>query len=202
VLETPPEIVKMKIDYLVSFCDKSQNLWTIFLKNFGEYLRKTFPSEKLSVQVISYMTSAVWRMLDIIKIYFEILAKMAEENRKMSFLYNISIVQTSSSDNQNLPTFVYDVYHSNTHNHAQFIHSRQNNNIVNINIGANGDTDNELTDEFTRNFFNGTSPNMSCLHQESDYGKELNNNNEIINIILTNSHIILFQWFVKLSLFF
>ncbi|CAH1768527.1 3412_t:CDS:2, partial [Entrophospora sp. SA101] len=135
VLETPPEIVKMKIDYLVSFCDKSQNLWTIFLKNFGEYLRKTFPSEKLSVQVISYMTSAVWRMLDIIKIYFEILAKMAEENH----------------------------------------------------------TDNELTDEFTRNFFNGTSPNMSCLHQESDYGKELNNNNEIINIILTNSHIILFQ---------
>nr|CAG8608084.1 6869_t:CDS:2 [Entrophospora candida] len=137
VLETPPEIVKMKIDYLVSFCDKSQNLWTVFLKNFGEYLRKTFPSEKFSVQVISHMTSAVWRMLDIIKIYFAILAKMAEENRKMIFLYNISIVQTN--------------------------------------------TDNELTDEFTRNFFNGTSPNMSCLHQESDYGEEINNNNEIIH---------------------
>nr|CAG8582097.1 11093_t:CDS:2 [Entrophospora candida] len=123
VLETPPEIVKMKIDYLVSFCDKSQNLWTVFLKNFGEYLRKTFPSEKFSVQVISHMTSAVWRMLDIIKIYFAILAKMAEENH----------------------------------------------------------TDNELTDEFTSNFFNGTSPNMSCLHQESDYEEELNNNNEIIH---------------------
>nr|CAG8438086.1 4034_t:CDS:2 [Entrophospora candida] len=167
LLETPPEIVKMKIDYLVSFSDKprenpprAQNPWIIFLKNFGEYLRETFPDESFPIVVISRRASAVWRALedtDIIKIYFGILAKMAEENRKITFLENNNnsrIIKTSSSGKNSLSlppppsTFVSGIYRN----------------------------------EFIRNFFNGSSPNTNTMssHQEDDC-EEPSNGNEIIH---------------------
>nr|CAG8447930.1 3764_t:CDS:2 [Entrophospora candida] len=64
ILENPPEIVKMTIDHLVSFSNKPrkkppriQNAWSIFLKNFGEYLRKTFPDETFPIEKISRMAA-------------------------------------------------------------------------------------------------------------------------------------------------
>ncbi|CAJ0899891.1 6204_t:CDS:2 [Entrophospora sp. SA101] len=98
ILENPPEIVKMTIDHLVSFSNKPrkkppriQNAWSIFLKNFGEYLRKTFPDETFPIEKISRMAAGIWNNLedtDLTKIYFRILAKIAEENRKFIFFEN------------------------------------------------------------------------------------------------------------------
>ncbi|CAH1762361.1 1042_t:CDS:1 [Entrophospora sp. SA101] len=107
ILESPPDIIKMTIDYLISFSNKPrktppkiQNAWIIFLKNFGEYLRKTYPDETFSMIEISREAADVWNNLedtDLTKIYFKILAKIAKENWKFNFLenYDNNCVQTS-----------------------------------------------------------------------------------------------------------
>src|SRR5690348_6878678 len=99
-LENPPEIVKSTFDYLVSFSNKpinkknkhprKQNSWLIFLKNYGEYLRKTFPNDKFPLKVIMDKARPEWNKLkdtDYTKRYFKILEKITEENRK-HFLEN------------------------------------------------------------------------------------------------------------------
>src|SRR2546421_10855677 len=60
LIEHPPEIVKKPLAYLVSFPEKkrknaprTQNAWSIYLKNYGEHLRKTCPDEKFSLKDIS-----------------------------------------------------------------------------------------------------------------------------------------------------
>src|SRR5687767_2759227 len=90
ILESQPGIIKMTIDDLISFSNKPrktppkiQNAWILFLKNFGEYLRKTYPGETFSMIKISRDAANVWNNLedtDLTKIYFKILAKIAEEN--------------------------------------------------------------------------------------------------------------------------
>ncbi|CAH1758875.1 14467_t:CDS:2 [Entrophospora sp. SA101] len=106
LLENPPDIVKMTIDDLVSFSNKPkknpqriQNVWIIFLKNFGEYLRKKYPDETFSMIKISRSAAGVWNNLEdtnSTKIYFRILAKIAKENWKV-IDNNEIVVATSPS---------------------------------------------------------------------------------------------------------
>src|SRR6185369_9146298 len=72
ILENPPEIVvKGTFDYLVSFSNRpinekknnrprKQNSWSIFLKNYGGYLRKTFPNGKFPLKVIVNEARPEW----------------------------------------------------------------------------------------------------------------------------------------------
>src|SRR5437588_846055 len=69
---------------------KKQNAWSIFLKNYGEYLRKTFPDEKFPLKNIVSKARPEWNGLndnDVKKRYFKILEKVAEANRQY-FLKN------------------------------------------------------------------------------------------------------------------
>src|SRR5438105_2432052 len=74
MLKNPPDVIKSTVDYLVSFSDKQknkrnkpprkQNAWSIFLKNYGEYLRKTFPDKKFPLKNIVSKALPEWNGLN------------------------------------------------------------------------------------------------------------------------------------------
>ena len=123
MLENPPEIARSTIDHLISFSNKpineknkqpkKQNSWLIFLKNYGEYLRKSFPNDKFPLNVIVNKASSEWNNLkdtDYTKRYFKILEKVAEENRKYLFENGTYLIQKNRKENK---WKAYDPYRRN-----------------------------------------------------------------------------------------
>ena len=107
ILDNPPAIIKCEVEYLISFSDKrkkrgikpprKQNAWLIFLKNYRVYLKEVFPDMSSTIERVSSLAADEWKKLkdnDHTKRYFKILEKIAEENRKMTFLENDGYIDT------------------------------------------------------------------------------------------------------------
>ncbi|CAG8591292.1 2825_t:CDS:2 [Paraglomus brasilianum] len=85
----PPYVLTVCLDVLLDPTYKgpcSQNPWILFRRDFESRLRSQFPDKLFTIHEVSKIAGNQWKVQpDLVKAYFGVLSKLAQERHKRAF---------------------------------------------------------------------------------------------------------------------